>query len=426
MMPIQSFQELFSWLRRRAGLILLVALLGTIAGLVAAINAPRVYSAVAVLQVINPAVGDEPGVAGQRRAQVMQQRLMTRDNLLDLAERYELFQDGGLSSTQRVAALREAIRIEHVAAPSVPGRGAGLSALIITVNLAQRELVAEMANELAETLVAENAATQRARADQALSFYRQQEERLELDIAALEDEITEFQIEHEDLLPESMVLLRADLRDLTQTRQELERALSLAAQEVRALEAEGDSALNRRRQAQLEEQIAQQRREIDLLEDRIIEARAPLEQAPAIARELRGLDRRMENLQEQLSGIIQQRREAELGERIEADDQSERLVLLEPAITPEYAISRARKTVAMLGAIAGLMAGVVIAFGVELMNPVMRTARRMERELDLRPVISIPLTRSPREVTRRRLIWLFGFGLLVAMGLALAMQTLGG
>ena len=425
-MPIQSLQELFSWLRRRAGLIALFAVLGTIGGLVAAINSERVYSSVAVLQVINPAVGADADSGGQRRAQVMQQRLMARDNMLDLADRYALFDDGSLTSSERVAALREAITIEHIAAPTAPGRTASLSALIIAVNLPHQDLVADIANELAETLVAQSAETQRARAGEALSFYRQEEDRLEQEITSLEDQITAFELEHEDLMPESTVLLRADLRDLTQSRRALERTLSLARGEMRALEAEPSSALNRRRQAQLEDEIAQQEREIDLLEERITELRQVLSQAPIIARDFRSFERRMESLQAQLSDIVQQRREAELGERIEADDRSERLALLEAAVPPEYAISRGRRTIAMLGAVAGLMAGVLIAFAVEVMNPVMRTAQRMERELDLRPVISIPLSRSPRETTRRRLIWLFGFGLLIAMVLALAMQIMGG
>ena len=425
--PIQNFHELQSWLRRRFGMIALVTALGLALGVAAAINSDRVYSATAVLQVINPIVGGDGDTGAQRRAQIIEQRLMARDNLLAMAERHGLFADTPLTEREKVHALRQSISINGIAAPPGPrGSGsAGLSAIHINVNMGDQALVAEIANELAESLVAESAAAARDRAGQALEFYRQEEERLEAAIAALEDEITDFQIEHEDLLPESMTLRREDLRGLEERRFDIERELSQAEGERSAHEAESDRALTRRRMVALDDQIAQYRRELGLLDRVIEETRAPFRQAPAIARELAAMERRMDQLQAQLSDIVQQRRSAELGQRIEADDQSERFEVLEAAIMPDYASSRSQRSIAMLGGVAGLIGGILLAFAVEAFNPVLRTAQRMERELQLRPVISIPLTRSPRESTRRRLIWLMGLGALAIIALALAVQMMG-
>lgn len=425
--PIQNFRELASWLRRRAGLMILITILGITAGLVAAINSDRVYSATAVLQVINPVVGGNGDGGAPRRAQMIEQRLMARDNLLALAARHDLFEDTPLTPRERVNVLRESIRIESVAATTQPGMaGGGLSAIIITVNLGEQELVAEIANELAETVVTESAAAARERAGQALAFYRQEEERLEAAISTLEDEITEFRIEHEDLLPDAMTLRREDLRRLEERRLDMERELSHAEGERSALEDDSDRVLSRRRINELDDLIVQYQRDLRLLELQIEEARSPFQQAPAIARELAGLERRMEQLQTQLSDIVRQRREAELGQRIQIDDQSERFEMLEAAIVPDYASSRGRRSIVMLGAIAGLMGGIAIAFAIEALNPVLRTAQRMERELQLRPVISIPLTASPRQTSRRRLIWALGLGVLIAIALILAMQAMGG
>jgi len=45
----------------------------------------------------------------------------------------------------------------------------------------------------------------------------------------------------------------------------------------------------------------------------------------------------------------------------------------------------------MVGAVASVMVAVAVAFLLELLNPVVRSARQMERETGLRPVVSIPM-----------------------------------
>lgn len=426
--PIQTFQEFASWLRRRISLIALVGLLGVLAGLVAALSSDRVYTATAVLQVINPVVGADGESGAQRRVQMIEQRLMARDNLLSLSDRLGVFDDTQLRATERVAVLRQSIRIESIAAaPSRPGVVGGLSAIIITVNMSDPELVAAIANELAESVVEESAAAARDRAQQALGFYREEESRIEEAINTLETELAAFQMENEDLLPERMALRRDDLRRLEESRLDIERQLSHAQGERSVLEEDSSRALSRRRIAELDELIAQYERDHRLLGTLIEQTRAPFIQAPAVARQLGAFERRMEQLQTQLTTIAQQRRDAELGQRIETDEQSERIEVLEAAIAPDYAISRGRTRTVLLGAIAGLMAGFAVAFAVEAMNPVMRTAQRMERELQLRPVISIPLTASPREVFRRRLAWALGGGFIVLAALmALVLQLTSG
>ena len=49
-----------------------------------------------------------------------------------------------------------------------------------------------------------------------------------------------------------------------------------------------------------------------------------------------------------------------------------------------------RKKRAVMGAAASLMLGLAVAFLLELRRPVIRTARQMERETGLVPVVSIP------------------------------------
>ncbi len=427
--PVQTVRELKSWLRRSFRLILLCVVLGAVAGVIAATQSERVYSATAVLQVVNPVIADGSSALGQasalRRAQMIEQRLTTSENLLALAERYGLFTGLPLSRSEIVAAMRASIRIESVTAAqgsATIGRDGSLSAIIVTANLNDPDAAAAVANELAEAVVAESTEAARARIGRALTFFQQEEDRIAQAIGELDSRIMAFQSENEDLMPSATVIRREELTRLEDDLLRITRELSQLRAERGVLEADAGRAVSRRRISELDDQIAQRAAEELLLAERVANLESLLRRAPAVERELGGFHRQMEQLQSQLSDVAQQRREAEIGQRIEIDQQSERFVLLEAAVVPDYPISRPRRTIALLGLVAGLMAGVGLAYLLEALRPVLRTADRMERELQLRPAISIPLGRPTLERRRRRLIW--GFGLLVMLlaALALAMQ----
>jgi hypothetical protein len=80
------------------------------------------------------------------------------------------------------------------------------------------------------------------------------------------------------------------------------------------------------------------------------------------------------------------------------------MITLEEAQAPEAAITRGRKITAMMGAAAALIAGIALAFVLDFLNPVVRSAKQMERETGLRPVVSIPVINNPRKRSLRQ-IW---------------------
>jgi len=88
-----------------------------------------------------------------------------------------------------------------------------------------------------------------------------------------------------------------------------------------------------------------------------------------------------------------------VGLSLETAARGERLTTIEEAPLPDYPYTMSRKKRAVMGGmVSGIMA-LVIAFLLELRRPVVRTARQMERETGLRPVVSIPDMGAPK---RRR------------------------
>lgn len=427
--PIQSVAELTSWLRRRWRLMVLMLVLGTIGGLVAALQTPRVFSASAVIQVVNPIVvtGEDATAAAPditRRVQMIEQRLMSREALLALAERHNIFDGAPISPLEQVALMRQTMSISAVAAAQQGfARDGSLSALVVSASHSRPETAAAVANELADALVQQSIDTRQTNALQALEFFRGEEDRLETAISTLESEIAAYRSANESYLPEAIAARREQQADLTSALITAQQALTTAQTELDSLDANSTRAVTLRRVASLRDQIAESSLQATILRDRIAEIQVILEQAPQYEQQLIAMNRRMEQLQEQLTAAAEQRRSAELGSRIEDDQQSERFELLERALVPEYPISTSRKKVMLLGVIAGLGLGLALAFVLEWMQPVLRTADRMERELQLRPVISIPYSMPPTERRRRRAIWGFGIASLLGGALVLAVLT---
>jgi tyrosine-protein kinase Etk/Wzc len=411
--PILNPHEALSWLRRRWQVIAVIAVLGAVAGVIMAMRTDRIYSASAVIQVINPVVdvsgdgGGGPDVT--RRLQIIEQRLMSRDALLDLADRYNLFDDAPLNPLEKVAMMRESFSISAIAAAQQGfSRDGSLSALIVSASDDDPQVAAAIANDLADSLVQASSFDRRSDAQQALDFFSAEEARLEAEIAALEAEIATYRSANERLLPAAVTIQREERGRLADRLLQIQQEVSARRSELAGLDPDSPRALTQRRVAELTDEIGQFNLQAAVINERLREIQAILQAAPEIERELVSMTRRMEQYQEQLTTAAERRREAELGARIEVGQQSERFELLERALVPEYPISTSRKKVALAGLIAGIMGGLMLAYLLEWMNPVMRTAQRFERDLQLRPVISIPYEMTPAERRRRQSIWTIG------------------
>ncbi len=421
--PIQNLPELLSWLRRRWRTMVLLTVLGSLAGLIMALQTERLYSASAVIQVINPVIvattEDGTGAAVPdvtRRVQMIEQRLMSREALVDLAQRYALFDGMPLSQVEQVALMRQNFSITSIAAAQQGfTRDGSLSALIVSAADDDPATAAAIANELADALVQQSVDARQSNAQQALAFFRTEEARLESAIESLESEIAAYRSANESVLPDAVTLRREEQGRLTEDLLGLQQEISARRNELETLDARSQRAVTQRRITQLTEEIEQLTRQGALLSARIAEIQTLLQRAPEYEQQLIAMNRRMEQLQTQLTAAADRRREAALGAQIEVDQQAERFELLERALVPEHPVSRSRKKVAALGIIAGLMLGVMLAYAQEWLHPVLRSAARMERELQLRPVISIAYTLPRREIRRRQMIWAFG-GIVLAVG----------
>ena len=423
MFPILTIGELFSFIRRRWLLVAVFAVLGMVAGVLLALRSERVYETAAVIQIVAPVItrDDAASVAATitRRIQTIEQQLTSRDTMLQLADQHAMFEGLPLTMAERADLMRQSIRFIVMNATS----GSPFdppSSIVVFANAGTAEQAAAVANDLANRFVRETTSSRQSEAESNLAFFTQEVERLEREIITLEGELARFQSENLDLLPSSLTPRREEARRLDEVRLTIQREIVQAQTELAGLDETSTRAVTQRQIEELRELIAGRERELQLLQARSQQLADLFQRAPEVARELTILERGLTQLQSQLTIAQASRRDAELGQRIGEDDQAERFLVFEQALPPEAPVSRSRRVIVMAVTFAGAMAGAALALGLEFARPVLRTAARMERELQLRPVVSIPYT-VPAGLRRSRSR---RTGAMLAGGLGLAILML--
>ena len=421
---IQSVGDFLSMMRRRVLLILAVVIAGTAFSIWWTLGQPRVYEAVAVAQIESPTVADS-GPAGamsanpaDHRLRILEQKLMARDNLTAMVERYVLFGDTDLSLGLKVAMLREAVRITQITDPNT-GWGAQRvpTGMVITVNHSSAETAAAMANDFLGQLVELNRLRRSSATQQNLEFFKAEAARVEAEMAALEARIAEFKEKNAPYLPEGVAAQRDELGSLKSTLLDIEQKLI-----------ELDASRTRQRAEVIERQTKLLQEQQALIQSRIDEIEATVSSAPEVERQFGILTRQLDQLKEQFTVITRSATEAEMDQLLTSQDQFERIEVLESALVPENPVSGSRKKKVALGGFLSALLGVAIAFVLETMNPVIRTPAQLERQLSVKAVVAIPKLTTPRDRRRNRLFWmtilagllalLYGFANLVKEALS--------
>lgn len=394
--PIYSLDDFLDMLRRRAGLIVIVATLGCIASVAFALMQQHMYQSSEVIQIEQPKIANDlaPSTvegSSARRLQLIEQQLMARSNLTALIEKFGLYDDlSGLRQSEKVDLLRSAVTITGLAAAREGFSDDGtISVLTITAEMDSAERAQAVAHEFANLTRALSATRRQEQTRETLEFFQKQEDNIVRDIAALEEELEAFRRDNDLSIEGSVAFRRDEITSLNTAILALDRDI-IAAQLGRSrIDPSARETTVQRLEDEFDAQLSSLTAQRTLLDGRRTALSESLQTSPEIERALASFDRRMTQLQGQLDVISTRRNEAEVGFSLEAADRGERLITLEEARRPDYPYTRSRTTLALMGGVVSVFAAIALAFLLELRHPVLRTARQMERETGLRPVIAI-------------------------------------
>ena len=182
------------------------------------------------------------GLADER-LQVIQQRITTRDVLLGLVEKFDLFPDDRerLTPTELVELMRERVAIEQFDLGTV-GRRTRPDALTIgfTVGFEDRspETAARVANELVTLILAEDVKSRTSSASETTRFLEREADRRRKELVTIEAQISAYKLENDSALPEKLPFLMSQLDRAKSELADLEREIYGTHEQQRLMELE--------------------------------------------------------------------------------------------------------------------------------------------------------------------------------------------
>lgn len=191
----------FYWklLLRRLPVMMLFILGCSGLGVITALKLPETWATSARLLVEAPQITQVKSVEmdAVEQLDIIQQKLLTRANLIDIANRFDVFEDlREMEPDSVVQEMQNATRIRRTA-----GRN---QATLMTIRFEARtgQVAADVVNEYVTLALQENAEIRLSRAENTLEFFEQEVERLNQDLDRQSASIALFKTENADALPE--------------------------------------------------------------------------------------------------------------------------------------------------------------------------------------------------------------------------------
>ncbi|MDZ4089088.1 MAG: lipopolysaccharide biosynthesis protein [Tabrizicola sp.] len=453
-----------SLMLRRLPIILAITITATMAGVLYAISLPPVFRAESRLLIENAQIPDELAASTVRSTAdeillSIQQRILTRENLLTLADRHSLFANAP-EMAQNVKLDQIGSRISMY----MPTTQGNTGVVHVSFAAGDPELSAVVTNDIAEQILQWNTELRTRASGSTLDFFDQEVRRLTDELSQQNAKILEFEQANRDALPESLEYRRtrqasqqerllqvnrelASLRDrrdrltelydrtgrlvtsetdrspeqerLEQARQELASALVVLAPSnprLRALQTEV-AALEERVKAQLgasgggqlsafevqmldiDGQITFLAEQKKLLEEDLVKLEASIEATPGNSIRLAELQNNYETLRVQYEEAVTSLSEARMGDRIEVTDRGQRISVIEKAVPPPFRAepNRQRITIAALGA--GVILSAALLVLLEILNQTVRRPTEVIKALGVAPFGTVGYLPGPPERT---------------------------
>lgn len=468
-----DFRFYLSLFLRRLPLFLGVTIVTATALAMLTVLWPLSYQATAKILVESPQIPTDlakstvPTGAGER-FQIIQQDVLSSENLLALADQFDLYANRPyLSRTDMYDDMSRRVSI----VPALTDTGSGSSAMVYSISFtaARPDVAANLVNELVTMILNKDVRLRTERASETVTFFTKETQRLDGLLQQLDGRMLSFKEEHINALPESIDFRRNQQATLQQrllalsqeeatlrkrqadlasrpldisasaaTPEELSlQALRQALAQQQAVFAETSPTIVslRARIAELEASMAHPAtagpltsRDVEIadIQDRLTTIAAErssiektsadlvtsINQTPANEISLNSMLRDHQNLQAQYDAAIARLAEASTGQQIELLLKGERLSLIESAEPPQTPQGPRQRVLLLASGLAGLLVGLAAVIVPELLNRRIRRPSELIDSLQIVPFITVPFIEPP---ARRRSRFAIGLGAVVAV-----------
>lgn len=170
----------------------------------------------------------------------------------------------------------------------------------------------------------------------------------------------------------------------------------------------------------IDAQIAKLESDITQIRERRLEIDRARSRSGEVLQVYQQMQRTRQNTQDQFAELSRRLAEIESLRLLSQNDQTENMVILEPAVPPEFPVASNRKRSAILGAFGSIAIAGGLAMLLDLLNPVLRNVTQFEAITGLRPLIALPYRQSEDDQFRRMIAWTY-VAVILVLGLILAL-----
>jgi uncharacterized protein involved in exopolysaccharide biosynthesis len=326
--------------------------------------------------------------AAQERIQVIEQRTMTRDNLIAIADKFDLFPDKRRFMTEGevVELMKKSAKIAPVDTQLDFKQTTRNPTIVFSVGFeySDGQTASRVANELMTRILNEDLRDRTSRATDTTKFLTREVEKLQTDRDALDSKIAQARLaqlkaaqDKANSKPEQTPTM------LSQLKLELAQKSALYSEKHPILQS--------------------LKRQIEALEREA--ASAPKVSPPAVTDDsatLEALKAQQETLQKNLDTAQTKLAAARVGESLERSQQSEKFETIEQPTVPQTPVRPNRPKIAGLAVVLAAAAGAGLAFVVELADGAIRRSSDIFGLVDRQLVVSIPYITTIAELRRRQ------------------------
>lgn len=438
-------------LRRRWRWMLAAALLVGAASAAVVTLRPVTYEASARLMMSRPRVPEDfvrsisIESMGEQVSAIVSE-ILSNDSLAELVEKTRFAERANVQGSREdvLGAARSAITVEPDQELRASGSSGPDTTYVFVVRFRSKDpkLAADMANGLVSRFTSAHARRQTRQARLTTQFLEREAQRARKELEAIRKKIAQFKREHRGQLPSELSTKLSRLTRLQQQRDSLGRQLSQAESRLVAVREQGvgdqrtkvladlrSQLVNEltvhtqdhpnvkaleRQIAQIEKdleenppsddrdaspaakgvrrEIASLRSQIQAVEGEIATLEAQVGDIPALQEELDALEQQESLLQEKYVEASRKVRDANLAENLQREQQGFSVSVLEPAFPPSQP-TMPSYLFALMGLAATLGAGAGTGLLLELLDPVILTARQVEDYTGLPTLGTVPRIR---------------------------------
>ena len=242
-----TFLDYLSIVRRRASYLIGIFVAVILISVVVAVAIPPTYRATGTVAVESQQVPDNivPSAIKthiDERISIIKQRVMTRDSLLKIANKYELFKEKSrsLTSSELLEAMRKQIGVELISSEEMYSNQRGQATIAFTLSFEDKypEVAYRVAQDLTTLFLDWNVKLRTEGATETTVFLSQESEKLKLEVERLEKLIATYKQQNSNNLPEQLTLRMTMLARAESDMREVERDIKSTKEDLRTMEVE--------------------------------------------------------------------------------------------------------------------------------------------------------------------------------------------